>query len=264
MNLPPLGLGTWGMGGKFERDDSNVDASIAAIRYAVSRGITLFDTAELYGEGLTESIMGEAFSEVPRSTLFLVSKVWKTNLRYNDVLKSVRESCKRLRTDYLDLYLMHYPNPAIPLTETMRALEELVQEKIVRAIGASNFDAPLLKEAVSCLKNTKIAVNQIEYNLTARQAEKEMIPYCRTNDIKVMAYRPLARGELGVAQNENVNALAKKHGKTPAQIALSWLMGQETIPIPKAMEPRHIDEIAACLTWRLPPDDIRLLSELPL
>jgi diketogulonate reductase-like aldo/keto reductase len=257
--IPLLGMGTWGMGGKFERDPSNIDASIEALRYGMSIGINLIDVAELYGEGLTEEIVGEAIADTKREDVAVISKVWKTNLHYDDVLNAADGSLKRLKTDYIDLYLIHWPNEAIPIKETMEAMEYLLDQKKIRAIGLSNFSVPLMKEAERYLKNTAIAANQVEYNLGARAAEADIIPYCKENNIRVIAYRPFAKGTLIQNSSSVQNELTKKYNKTPNQIALNWLISQGITAIPKSSDHGHLKENAGALGWQLDTKDVELL-----
>ena len=246
-----MGMGTWGMGGKYEKDPSNVDESVKILRAGLNMGIKLIDVAELYGQGLTEEIVGEAIAGRAREDIFIISKVWKTNLRYDDVLKAMQGSLERLKTDYVDFYLIHWPSEEIPLSETMRAMERLADEGLARDIGVSNFSVELLKEAQSHLKHAKIAANQIEYSLIERSAEKDVIPYCKENGIKVIAYRPLARGNIASSQNKALEALAQKYNKTPAQIALNWITSKEIVAIPKAGSIEHLRENYGALGWKM-------------
>ena len=253
-------MGTWGMGGKYERDESNIDTSIEALRYGISLGINLVDVAELYGEGLTEEIVGKAIEATKRENVYIVSKVWKTNLHHDDVLKAIEASLARLKTDYIDLYLVHWPNPEIPLKETMQAMELLLEQKKIRAIGVSNFDIPLLKEAQGYLKHATIAANQIEYNLGVQAADADIIPYCRENSINVMAYRPFAKGALTRSANETQIKLAEKYHKTPNQIALNWIIAQGITAIPMSADHDHLKENAGALGWNMRAEDIASLK----
>lgn len=260
IELPPLGIGTWGMGGTYTRDESNVDESIELLRYGFDRGMTLVDVAELYGEGLAEEILGRAMDGRKRSDILVISKVWKTHLRHDEVLRAAEGSLKRLKTDYIDLYLVHWPSDeGVPLKETMEAMEGLVACGMVKNIGVSNFSAPLMQEAMSYLKNVSLAANEIEYSLTARDAEKDVIPFCKENDIAVIAYRPLARGLLTRADGA-VATVAKKYGKTPAQVALNWIISQDISAIPKPSTKAQIDENAGALGWKMSAEDIKSLG----
>ncbi len=262
MNLPLLGMGTWGMGGRFERESATRRESIDALRYGLERGIRLIDVAEIYGAGLSEEIVGEAVKGFPREEVFIISKVWKEHLHYDAVLRAAQASLKRLGTDYLDLYLVHWPNPAVPLQETMKALAKLVKEGLEREIGVSNFDVSLMREAQTHLSRARLFANEIEYNLAARAAEKEVIPYCRAQGIRVIAYRPLAKGAIPNTANALLAELAERYGKTPAQVALNWIMEQGITAIPKAGTREHIRENAGALGWRLSMEDMTLLKAL--
>jgi len=260
-NIPLLGLGTWGMGGRFERDESNNKESLKALRHGISLGFRLIDTAEMYGAGGAEEIVGEAMQAIPREEIFLVSKVWKDHLLRDDVVAAATQSLKRLKTDYLDLYLVHWPSDTIPLSETMPAMEELVKQGLVRNIGVSNFTVPLLEEAARYLKGTSIFANEIEYNLSNQSAAKDVIPFCQKNDIKIIAYRPLAKGALGTSSNDLVIKLAKKYQKTPTQIALNWLISQDIVAIPKATSQAHLQENWGVLGWKMEEEDVAALKE---
>ncbi len=220
--IPLLGLGTWQMGGKIERSTAHDKEEIEALKTGIQLGLTHIDTAELYGEGHAEELVAEAIkqSKVSRKDLFITSKVMQQHLHYDDVLSACKKSLERLKTDYLDLYLVHFPNSQIPITETMRAMNYLVDAKMVRMIGVSNFSVADLQEAQKYSKH-KLVANQIEYSLLARDAgkymknmESEIIPYCDQHSIKVVAWRPLAYGALAKEGFPVLDSLAKKYGKT--------------------------------------------------
>lgn len=203
-SLPELGLGTWKIGGEREVDTSRDAEWIQSIKEAVGMGYTHIDTAEMYGVGHAEELIGQAIEGFPRSDLQIASKVFSTRLAYDNVRKSFRASLKRLDLEYIDLYYIHAPNTDIPLKETMRAFDELVGEGLIKNIGVSNFTKELIEEAQSHSQN-KIVANQIEYNLVTREQsnygdctkmESEIVPYCQANDILVVAYRPLDRESL--------------------------------------------------------------------
>jgi diketogulonate reductase-like aldo/keto reductase len=267
--IPVLGLGTWGIGGLVESDYSNDKESIISIRSALELGYSHIDTAELYGAGHTEELVGEAISEVDRSELVITSKVWKANLSYNDLISSCNRSLEKLKTEHIDTYLIHAPNPDIPIEETMAALDYLIEEKYIRSIGVSNFTVEQLKNAQLHSKN-KIAAFQIPYNLSARNKnykgslvnmESETIPYCQANDILVMAYRPIERGFL-LRPNFLLDQLSEKYNKTKAQIALNWLISKKNIiTIPKSTNLDHLKENLEAVGWTLSAEDIRLLDE---
>lgn len=264
MELPLLGMGTWGMGGKFERDESTVDRSLEVLRRGFLLGLSLIDTAELYGEGLTEEIVGRAIKGHQREDLFLISKVWKTHLAYDDVLRAAEGSLERLDTPYIDLYLIHWPSGEVPLRETTRALERLVSEGKVRAIGASNFSVADMENAQGALTTVPFSANQVEYNLLHQEARADVIPYCKAHGISVIAHRPLARGDLSRTHTATLDMLAKKYGKTTNQIALAWIMSQGITAIPATLDPEHMEENYGALSIVLQAEDQRLLNASPL
>ncbi|MDO8522312.1 MAG: aldo/keto reductase [bacterium] len=259
---PLLGMGTWGMGGKFERDDKTVDASLQVLRLGLSLGLHIIDTAEIYGEGLTEEIVGEAIQGHPREDVFIISKVWKTNLHYDDVLYAAEKTLGRLKTPYIDLYLVHWPNHEIPIQETMRAMEKLRKDGLVKAIGVSNFSLSEMREAQKLLTSATLTANQIEYSVLHQEAQKEILPYCSAHNIRVIAYRPLAKGKIAETQLPALRALARTYNKTVNQIALNWLLSQNIIAIPATLNPEHLRENVGALDFTLSAEDIRLLTSV--
>ncbi|MSU55773.1 MAG: aldo/keto reductase [Candidatus Taylorbacteria bacterium] len=260
--FPLLGMGTWGMGGKYTRDEGNADESVELLSYGFDLGFRLVDVAELYGEGLTEELVGRALRGRKRDALTVISKVWKDHLRFDDVLTAAEGSLRRLGTPYIDLYLIHWPNEAIPLRETMRALEVLVERKLVRAIGVSNFSLPLLEEAQANLVNTPLAVHELEYSLASRSAEHEMLPFCQKHGIHVIAHRPFAKGALLGTISEALATLAQRYKKTPAELALNWIVRQGISAIPKAGSKEHLRENIGALGWNLTDEDARSLGSM--
>ena len=263
VKLPAIGMGTWEIGGARERDDSRDKEAIKAIRKAIELGIYLIDTAEMYGAGHCEEVVGEAIKPFPRENIFVVSKVWHNHLHHDDVIKAAENSLKRLQTDRIDLYLIHWPNPEVPLIETMQAMEKLVERKLIRFIGVSNFDICQVEEAESHLSQNEIVANQVDYSLLVRGRERDLIPYCQKNQITVMAFKPLARpsAEGGLPQNEFLREIGKKYGKTPAQVALNWLISKEpVIAIPKAVNLGHLEENTGATGWVLAQEDLESIS----
>jgi len=266
MNIPKIGMGTWGMGGKYEKNPANTEESIKALRFGLELGYRLIDTAELYGGGLAEEILGEAIEDYKREDIFIISKVWQDNLKYEEVIKAAKGSLKRLGVDYIDLYLIHWskenrPQKIVPLEETIKALEFLAEEKLIKYIGVSNASVGLLKQTQSCLKNFKLAANQIEFNLIDHSAEKEILPYCKSHDIKLIAYRPLVKGDLSWAENSVIKKLGVKYKKTPAQIVLNWLIKLGLAPIPKASDLKHLKENLGALGWQMDNEDMELINK---
>ncbi|MCD6515013.1 MAG: aldo/keto reductase [Candidatus Odinarchaeota archaeon] len=241
-------------------DYSQDDLAIKALRHGISLGMWLIDTAEVYGGGHAEELVGEAIKIFNREEVFIVTKVWETNLRYDDVLKAAKGSLKRLKTNYIDLYLIHWPNPRIPLSETMKAMEKLVSDRLVRYIGVSNFSVELMEEARSYLSKEDIVANQVKYNVYDRSVERDILPYCQKEGITLMAYTPLAKGN--VSTDKTLIEIGKKYGKTATQVALNWLISKDmVIAIPKAIRIEHIEENAGAMGWRLSEEDIRYIEQ---
>lgn len=256
-SMPVLGMGTWQMGGRMERDSRNDDAGqIQALKTGLDLGFNLIDTAESYADGKAEELVGEAIRGYDRGKLFLTSKVWKTHVAYDDVLRAAENSLKRLGTDYLDLYLYHQVNNEVPLKETMRAFDRLVSEKLVRHIGVSNFALERFKRAQACAEH-KIVVNQIHYSLSMREPESELLPWLQENDVMIQAWRPLR----GVPDCALLNELCAKYGKTKSQIALNWLIMQKNIvTITASSSARHIQDNLDAAAFEMAPSDVELLT----
>lgn len=260
--LPVLGLGTWGIGGRDVSDATSDKEEIMALRAGVKLGITHVDTAEIYGAGHAEVLVGEAIKPYKREDLFITTKVWRTNLRYNDLILAMKRSLKRLGIEYVDLYLIHWSNPEIPLKETMRALEYCSDEGYTRFIGVSNFPASLLAEAQSYLKSHFLVADQVQYSLVEQSPRKELLPYCQKNDVMLIAYRPLERGMLTGPGHPVLDELAAKYEKTQAQVSLNWLISQEkVVAIPKASWVEHLKENIGAVGWRLRDEDLVRLGE---
>jgi diketogulonate reductase-like aldo/keto reductase len=255
-----IGLGTWRMGGGYwESDSSRDDYWIDVIRYAVEKGLKLIDTAEMYGGGHAEELVGRAVAGLERDSLFIVTKLWSNHLRYDDVLKYGTASVKRLGLKYADMLLIHWPNPGVPISETVRAMERLVEKGLFRFIGVSNFNEEELRVAMESTSKYTITANEIEYSVIKKDPEEGLIPYCEKNKVAIIAYTPLARGK--VAEEPGVKKIAEKYGKTPIQVALKYLM-RRSIPIPKASSKPHIDEIVGANGWDLVEQDYQYLRNL--
>ena len=262
--IPVLGQGTGRMGGVDTPDTANDDADIAAIRRGIATGLCHIDTAEMYAGGHAEELVGIAMKGqgIRRADYFLTDKVWKTHLRYDDVLRAAEASLKRLGTDYIDLYLIHQVNPDVPEEETIRAMNRLKREGVIRHIGVSNFSEERLKRAQAA-SDAPIVANQLHYNLRIREIEQcGLLDYCRSQDIMVIAWRPLRGLDLALPL---IVTLAEKYGKTPSQIALNWLLCQENVvTITKAANPLHLAENMGALGWALEKEDAkRLRREYP-
>lgn len=267
--VPVLGLGTWGLGGMHTADHVDDEKAITAIRTAIDLGLTHIDTAAYYGAGHTEELIGKAIEPYNRKDLFITTKVYKANLRYPQVLASIKESLKRMNISYVDLFLVHWPNPSIPLEETMTAMEHCVDEGFTRFIGVSNFSFSLLREAQSKMKNHRIVADQVYYNVMhahkpyfGNLSVEDLYPYCRNTDITLIAWAPLEQGKLTQPGFPVLDELARKYGKTQAQVSLNWLISKEKIvAIPKASSINHMKENLGALGWKLSEEDSERLQE---
>jgi len=251
-----IGLGTYGMGGKNEPDYKNDDKEIEAIKYAITNGINLIDTAEYYGHGHTEELVGKAIKDFGREDLFIISKVWPVNLHYNDLINSAKESLKRLDTDYIDLYLIHWPNPKIPVKETLDAMGELLNNHLIKNIGVSNFDIANLTEAIDQVKPGKIIANEVKYNLENYYIEDDLIPFSEKNNIKIIGYSPLNQGRI----NSKIGSVAKSLGMSRIQCTLGYLK-KKSIPIPKASGIPHINELIECMNIDIDKNEYNKIRE---
>lgn len=259
-SVPQLGQGTWHMG----ENPSKRSNEKRALRLGTELGMTLIDTAEMYGEGLSESLIGEAIYGIPRQKLFLVSKVYPYNAGRDRIFNSCRASLKRLKTDYLDLYLLHWRG-SVPLKETVSCMDELISEGLIKHWGVSNFDVSDMEELWQIPGGNKCAVNQVLYHLGSRGIEYALLPWMYEHRMAVMAYCPIAQGgtlRRGLFGNRAVLQAAKAHNATPAQILLSFDMRMKNvIAIPKAGTPEHTLENAAAGLIKLTDDEISMLSE---
>jgi diketogulonate reductase-like aldo/keto reductase len=259
--LPVYGLGTWQMGGRETADNSNDAQEVEAIVSALDQGITHIDTAESYGAGHSEELIGQAIKGRDRRKLLITSKVSAWHQGYNDLLQSCEASLKRLDTDYLDLYLLHrYPEPGIPIAETMRALDYLVEQGLVKNIGVCNMTVNRFQEAQKHTAN-KLVCNQLHHSLQVREAEQlGVIDFCQQNDVLITAWGPLEKGALddgGILQT-----IAEKYDKTPYQVAINWLINQpNVVTIPKTTNLEHLKENLGALGWGLSPEDEKKLAE---
>lgn len=262
--IPIYGMGLSRMGGSDEADYGEDEKWIQAIKNAISNGVTHFDTAEVYGAGHNEELLGQAIKNTDRSKLFIASKVWASNQTYEGIMKSCEASLKRLGTHYLDLYMMHsFPEPDKPITEVMRALNELADQGVIKNIGASNFTVNRFK-AAQAVSSRKIVCNQLHYNVTFREPEhREILKYCQENDVFLVAWKPLQRGALSEATI--LDEMANKYGKTWRQVAINWLISQKNVvTICKTTSPDHLNENLGALDWTISTEDIeRIRAEFP-
>lgn len=264
--MPVFGIGTWQMGGRTERNPlNNDDQDIQAIRTAIDMGITHIDTAEIYAAGHSEELVAQAIKGYMRSKLFIVSKVYAGHLKYDQVLKAVDGSLRRLKTDYLDLYLIHAPSSVVPIRETMRAMDALVDRGLIKNIGISNFKKERHKEAQACTKN-KIVATQVHYNLIFREPERtSLLKYCQDEDVLLIAWRPVQKGLLTSNDKGMLDQMCRKYKKSAAQIAINWLISQENvITLSKMSNIEHIKENLGALGWQMEKEDIeKIRREFP-
>ncbi|MEM2910324.1 MAG: aldo/keto reductase [Nitrososphaerota archaeon] len=267
--VPALGQGAWGIGGFYGRDDSRDAEAIAALKLGIELGMTLIDTAEAYGAGHSEEVVGMAIADA-KVEVFVATKVSPEHLSYESVIRSAKASLSRLNIKTIDLYQIHWPNPRIPIRETMRAMEKLVKDGLVRFIGVSNFSVSEMEEAMASLAREEIVSNQVEYSLLDRGIEDDLLPFCEKEKITVIAYSPLARGKLSEPRRhlerrkaDILQKLADKYGKTPSQIALNWVTRRlSVIAIPKAVKTEHVKENAGSVGWFMSPEDYEELSKV--
>ncbi|MBF0235476.1 MAG: aldo/keto reductase [Desulfamplus sp.] len=256
-----IGQGTWGIGGYFSTDKSDDISAIDMIKLGLDIGLTFIDTAEAYGGGHAEKLVGKAIRG-RRSEAFIATKVSPEHLRSKDVICAAETSLHRLNTDYIDLYQIHWPNPSIPIEETLESMEKLVEQGKVRFIGLSNFNCRGLNAVLSCSSRPPIAL-QVEYNLFDRTIERNLLPSCKKNGMALIAYSPLDQGKLidKAKSNKALMNIAEKHNRTVAQVILNWLvMVKGVFPIPKAINPVHLKQNALALDFSLDSADQRLID----
>ena len=247
--MPVLGQGTWGFG---ERRQSRAD-EVAALRLGLELGLNLIDTAEMYGEGGAEEVVAKAIAG-QRSQVFLVSKVYPHNGTRQGVVAACERSLKRLNTDHLDLYLLHWIGD-VPFQETLAGFDDLQRAGKIRAHGVSNFDSEDMAAWTKLPAGKSVSTNQVMYNLARRGIEWELLPWCRKRHIPVMAYSPVDQGSL--LTKRGLKQIAARRGVTPAQVALAWLLHQEgVVAIPKAARPDHVRENRAALDLELTPEEL--------
>ena len=244
LDIPRLGQGTWHMGEGGDRA-----AEVAALRLGIELGMTLLDTAEMYGDGGAEEVVADAM-DGQRDKVFLVSKVYPHNATRGGVPAACERSLRRLRTDRLDLNLLHWRG-GTPLAETIEAFERLQAEGKIRAWGVSNFDVDDLQE----LPPGACATNQVLYNLGSRGIEFDLLPWCREHGMPVMAYSPVGQGG-ALLRHPALRQVAVRHEATPAQVALAWTLSHPgVVSIPKASDPAHVRLNAAAAAVVLTPED---------
>ena len=250
--VPALGQGTWHLG----EDPKRWKEEIAALRLGLDLGMTLIDTAEMYGAGAAERLVGEAI-QGRRGEVFLVTKVLPQHASLRGTISACEASRRRLQTEQIDLYLLHWRGN-IPLEETLQAFGGLVAQGKTRYWGVSNFDVDDMEELVGLPGGDDVAANQVLYNLARRGIEWDLLPWCRQRGVAVMAYSPIEQGRL--LSHPVLRHLADRHRATPAQVALAWVLRAGVIAIPRAGTPAHVRDNRAALDIALTPQDLAELD----
>jgi diketogulonate reductase-like aldo/keto reductase len=251
--IPALGQGTW----YFAEDPRRRQDEITALRLGLDLGMTLIDTAEMYADGAAEELVGEAIAG-RRDQVFLVSKVLPDNATRSGTVAACERSLRRLRTDRIDLYLLHW-RAHRPLAGTLAAFAELAGAGKIRHWGVSNFDVSDMEELAGLAGGSGAATDQVLYNLTRRGIEYDLLPWCRERGLPVMAYSPIEQGRL--LKRPELKRVAARHGATPAQVALAWALREDgVIAIPRAATPAHVRENRAALDLRLAEQDLAALD----
>jgi len=266
--IPTLGLGTWLFGWRFEPEiyaekdkRTSVDEFEKIIQYAISKWMTLIDTAELYAGWYTEEIIGKSIRNIPREKLFITSKIMVDKSEPERISTAIEGSLKRLWIDYLDLYLIHGRNKNFSLEQQMKKMNDIVQQNKTRYIGVSNFNTSSLKEARS-YSEEPIVLNQVHYNFIFREPEADgLLSYCQNNDIILQAWRPVQYGELAKG-NDFLKPFCEKYKKTPAQIAINWLISQKNVTsLFKTISREHLDENLDSIGWEMTAEDIEFIRK---
>jgi diketogulonate reductase-like aldo/keto reductase len=259
VNVPIIGQGTWMI--ENSRDSNSNHLAVRALQLGLDLGMTHIDTAEMYGNGKAEELVGQAIEGRRRADIFLASKVLPSHASCEGTIRACKNSLKRLNTDYLDLYLLHWPSSQYPIAETMKAMEKLVKDNLIRFIGVSNFNLKELQDAEQALENERIACNQVLYHLGYRAIEKRILPYCTKHGIAVVGYAPFGHGDFPSPKSVKGKVLediANRHGKTPRQVALNFLsLHSNVFTIPKTSHPERVRENSESVgDWNLTDNDI--------
>jgi diketogulonate reductase-like aldo/keto reductase len=253
-----IGQGTWMIEGSAEKERS----AIETLRLGFDLAMTHIDTAEMYGDGRAEELVAKTIAG-RREQVFLASKVLPQNASYEGTIAACQRSLRRLGTDYLDLYMLHWPGNH-PIRETMRALEKLVADQLVRFIGVSNFDVEGLQQAEAALRHERLACNQVLYHLGERGIERHLLPYCTQREVAVVAYSPFGQQRFPgprTAGGKVLSEIAARHQRTPRQVALRFLTRDPAVfAIPKTVHPDRVRENAGGAGWHLTAEDIAAID----
>ena len=247
--VSPMGLGTYGIG--------NYEKAQEAFVYAIERGVNLIDTAEIYN---TEDFVGDVIKRVGREKLFITTKVSPKNLVSKEsTLSAARGSLKRLGIKEVDLILIHWPHDSMSISDQVKNIESVLTEGLTRHIGVSNFSVEQMEEARHSTKSAEIVCNQVKYNISEKEIEKDVLPYCEKNQMTVVAYTPINKGKL--SKTGQVGEISRKSGKTSIQIALNFLMSRSNvIPIPKTESLDHMKEIIGSMGWKLTQEERNVIE----
>ena len=227
------------------------DSKVEALQAGLDDGITLIDTAEVYN---SEPLVARAIAGREREDLFIATKVLFLHLRRHALVKALERSLKRLELSYVDLYQIHQPSPFVPIEETMGTLEEMVDRGLTRFVGVSNFSLKQTLAANNAMKKHRIASIQMPYNLGDRRMEREILPFCKREGVALLAYFPLGHGRL--TTDPKLQEIGARHGKTPSQVALNWLLAKENVfPIPRASRAVHVRDNLGSVNWRLSEEE---------
>jgi len=293
LKVSRIGIGglQWGTKGIGIEDKSEIKK---VLNHAIDSGINFIDTAESYALGLSEKLIGEVVKERgDRENLVIATKVYPPHLGFDEVLKACHASLRRLQTDHIDLYQIHYPSPTVPVSETMIALRTLIDDGLVRYVGISNFQISLAEVAINSLENHEIISSQMEYSLLSRDIEKSYLKYATWRGMSIIAYSPLASGMLtgkyrpGHKFDENdrrlndalyknpenlvciepliaaMKGIGDKHGATIPEVALNWLLKHDNIiPIPGAKKIEHVNSHVRAVSWKMSEADWQVLSKI--
>ena len=256
--VPVIGQGTWMIEGSRE----NEKRAVEALRLGLDLGMTHIDTAEMYGSGRAEELVAEAIAG-RRDEVFLASKVLPSNASYQGTLRACERSLKRLRTDRLDLYMLHWSG-SYPIQETQRAMEELVSKGMVRYAGISNYDTDELQDAEAALRRERMTCDQVLYHLRDRGIERHLLPYCEKRQIALVAYSPFGHGNFPSPQSPGgcvLAEIAKRHERTPRQVVLNFLTRNPNVfTIPKTIQAARVRENAGGVGWDLTAEDIAAID----
>lgn len=260
--IPVLGLGTARLIGEKDTEaKSNDNFDVKAIRTAIELGLNHIDTAELYGEGHAERLVKKAILGIDRNKLFITSKVHSPHQSYRGVIKAATASLRRIGIDHFDLYLIHQPDFQVPIKETIKAMDFLVDTGMTKYIGLSNFKKERLIEA-QAFASHKLVCDQVHYNLEIREVQKDgLLDYCQSNDVILSAWRSLQKGNFLNKKVEIIEEICEKYEKTPAQVALNWLLCQSNvIAIFKTRHLNHLLDNLGSIGWKINVEDLKRLS----